>query len=175
MHQGHDILELIAESESAARLIERRTAPDPAAQHLVQEPAIEEQVDTRVGRAHLHGVQNSVPALADFFECRLHLCRVPVATQQTSRFVLAGSLQRMAQVDHGATELRLVLQGYAVAIRGRLIVAPSSALATRALNVNKKRDYRRPFRALTFGLALLRAGLRALGTRRVACPAGGPL
>ena len=49
--QGHHVLELVAEAVGPARLVERRPAPDPAGQHLVEQPAVEHQVQRRVGRA----------------------------------------------------------------------------------------------------------------------------
>ena len=45
--QGHHVLELVAEAVGPARLVERRPAPDPAGQHLVEQPAVEHQVQGR--------------------------------------------------------------------------------------------------------------------------------
>ena len=63
--QGHHVLELVAEAVGAARLVERRPAPDAAAQHLVEQPAVEQQVERRVGRLHLDGAEDRVPARLD--------------------------------------------------------------------------------------------------------------
>src|SRR5262245_40259926 len=38
--KGHDVLQLIAEAEGAARLIEGRAAPDATTQCLIKEPAV---------------------------------------------------------------------------------------------------------------------------------------
>jgi len=46
-----------------------------------------------------------------------------LAPDIASFFFPAGGFQCMSQVDHGATELRLVLQGYAIAIGGGGVIA----------------------------------------------------
>ena len=50
MHQGHRVLQLVAEAERAARLIEARARPHAAGQRLIDEPAVGQEVDGRVGR-----------------------------------------------------------------------------------------------------------------------------
>ena len=74
MHQGHHILQLVAEAVGAARLIERGTPPDAAGERLVEQPAIEQQVHGGIGRLDLHSTQNlfplvlrSLPGRGDFF------------------------------------------------------------------------------------------------------------
>ena len=44
VQKRHGILQLIAESESSARLIQRGPAPEPATQRLIQQPAVQEMV-----------------------------------------------------------------------------------------------------------------------------------
>ena len=52
----HDILELIAEAVGAAALVQRRPAPHPAGEGLVQRPPIEHHVERGLRRPHLdHG------------------------------------------------------------------------------------------------------------------------
>src|ERR1051325_4422005 len=41
MHKRHHVLQLVAESVGAARLIKGRAAPDPATESLIRQPAIE--------------------------------------------------------------------------------------------------------------------------------------
>ncbi len=60
--QGHHVLELVAEAERAARLVEARARPVPAGEHLVEQPAVGQQVERRVGRLHLHDAQATLPA-----------------------------------------------------------------------------------------------------------------
>src|SRR5207245_855009 len=59
--EGHRILELIPEAEGTPRLIEAGPRPEPAAQVLVQEPAVHEKVEGVVRAAHLDGLQDVGP------------------------------------------------------------------------------------------------------------------
>src|SRR5262245_21270332 len=61
VNQGHDVLELVAKAVGAARLIIRRARPEPATQRLVQQPAIDEQIERAVGRRDLDGAEYLVP------------------------------------------------------------------------------------------------------------------
>ena len=61
VQQRQDILELVAEPECAARLVETGTAPYPATQGLVEQPAIGEQVSCQLRGCHLHGLQGPIP------------------------------------------------------------------------------------------------------------------
>src|SRR5262249_43262893 len=45
----------------AAGLVEAGPSPDATAQHLVRQPAVEQEVQRRVGRAHLHRPEDAVP------------------------------------------------------------------------------------------------------------------
>src|SRR5437764_2774014 len=63
IRQRHHILKLVAEAVSASRLIKRRPRPHPAAQNLIQKPAIEEQIERRIGRLDLNGGEDPVPSL----------------------------------------------------------------------------------------------------------------
>ncbi|KAF5056941.1 hypothetical protein DSECCO2_362130 [anaerobic digester metagenome] len=46
--EGHDVLELVAETESPARLVGRAARPEAAGQGLVQKPAVGEHVERLV-------------------------------------------------------------------------------------------------------------------------------
>ena len=59
---------MIAEPESAAGLIERRPAPDAAGKILVEQPAIEEQVDAFVGRLDIQCGERVLPERFGGFE-----------------------------------------------------------------------------------------------------------
>ena len=52
MHEGHDILQLVAEAVSAARLIKGRAAPKPATEGLVKQPTIEQKICGKLRRFH---------------------------------------------------------------------------------------------------------------------------
>src|SRR5947207_8750553 len=43
VHEGHHVLQLVAEAVTAARLIKGRAAPHPAAESLVKQPARSEE------------------------------------------------------------------------------------------------------------------------------------
>src|SRR5206468_10376249 len=97
VHQRHHILELIAETEGASRLIERGAPPETAAQHLVHKPAIEEQVQARMGRTHLDGVQHPIPTLAGSLEGGLDLQRIAIAAEQAVDLVRARGLAQIKE------------------------------------------------------------------------------
>ena len=52
VQQGHDVLELVAKAVGPAALVQGRARPDPAGQRLVQRPAVDHQVERRLGRVH---------------------------------------------------------------------------------------------------------------------------
>src|SRR5262249_42850468 len=43
--QGHHVLKLVAKAVGAAGLVESRPPPDAAAQHLVDQPAVEQEIE----------------------------------------------------------------------------------------------------------------------------------
>ena len=45
MHQGHRVLQLVAEAERAARLVKSRARPHAAGERLVDQPAVGQEVD----------------------------------------------------------------------------------------------------------------------------------
>ena len=61
MNERHDVLQLIAKAERAGRLIERRARPHPTRQSLVEQPAVQQEVQRGVGGLHLHRLQQRVP------------------------------------------------------------------------------------------------------------------
>ena len=68
VHQGADVLELIAKAVGAAGLVKRRPRQVTATKRLVQQPAVQQQVHGLVRRAHLHGGQDLVPPAAHILE-----------------------------------------------------------------------------------------------------------
>ncbi len=59
--EGHDVLQLIAETIGTARLVETGPTPDAAAQGLIAQPAIDQQIGGSFGGAHLDRSQEIVP------------------------------------------------------------------------------------------------------------------
>ena len=70
-----NILQLIAETKCSTRLIRPAATPDSAAQRLVREPAIDDQIEGVVRRLDLNNAQCVVPQALRFFECCLALCK----------------------------------------------------------------------------------------------------
>ena len=62
MRERHRVLELVAEAEGAAGLVVAGAGPHPAAQVLVEEPAVHEDVEGVVGRPDLHRAERLLPA-----------------------------------------------------------------------------------------------------------------
>src|SRR5438477_4233786 len=69
VHEGHHILQLVAEAVSAARLIKGRATPDAAAESLVKEPAVEQKIRGKLGCFYFDRAQEPVPPIAGFLEC----------------------------------------------------------------------------------------------------------
>ena len=121
VHQREHVLELIAEAEGAAGLVGAAARPDAAAQRLVQQPAIHDEIERIVGRADLHGAERLVPHALGRGERRLRLRQRGIACGQldrvgpvaplaederhAARFAgldLEHDLQRAARVEPGA-------------------------------------------------------------------------
>jgi hypothetical protein len=63
MDQGHRVLQLVAEPERAARLIEPRAGPHAAGQRLIDEPTVGQEIDRRVGRFQMDHAQRPAPVI----------------------------------------------------------------------------------------------------------------
>ena len=68
MHQRHHILQLVAESKGSAGLIKPRAAPEPAAQGLIQQPAVGHHIHGGIGRFHAALRRASDSNMPDPFE-----------------------------------------------------------------------------------------------------------
>ena len=66
--QRHRILQLVAETVGAARLVEAGARPGAAGQRLIQQPAIHHDVERAVGRLDLHVAGELVPVRAHLRE-----------------------------------------------------------------------------------------------------------
>ena len=112
--QRKHVLQLIAESVRAARLIERRPSPDAARQRLIEEPAVQHQIERPVGGANLHRSQQVVPVAARLLQRLLcgwaAACRVAVTLNNLSR--LGGILRISKETDQRPLLLRLERDGH---------------------------------------------------------------
>src|SRR6266705_5967863 len=86
MHEGHYVLQLVAEAVSAARLIKGRAAPNPATESLVKQPAIEQKIRRKLRRFHFDRAQESVPPLAGFLECGFDVGGIAKISNEFTRF-----------------------------------------------------------------------------------------
>ena len=65
MDEGEHVLELVAEAEGPTRLVEPRAAPEARRYHLVEEPAVHQQVHGPVRRLDRDGREGPVPVPPD--------------------------------------------------------------------------------------------------------------
>src|SRR4029453_18081155 len=68
VNKRHRVLQLIAEAERAARLVEPGPTPYPAPKCLVDQPAIEHQIQRGIWRADLHGPEDAIPSRRDLLQ-----------------------------------------------------------------------------------------------------------
>jgi hypothetical protein len=94
--QGHHVLELVAESIGAPRLVEGGSRPHATGQRLVQEPAIEHQVHGAVGRLDLDRAGDVVPLGRDGLEGEVEV-EVARAGHERTRLV---DRRRLAEEEH---------------------------------------------------------------------------
>src|SRR5438874_723886 len=71
VHEGHHVLQLVAEAVSAARLIKGRATPDAATESLVKQPTVEQKIRGKLRCFHFDRAQEPVPPMAGFLECSL--------------------------------------------------------------------------------------------------------
>jgi hypothetical protein len=82
MDERHYILQLVAETEGAPRLVVSVPGPKTARYSLVQEPAVGQDIDGLVGCFHIHCAESMIPILPDLFERATRCSRSPEATHQ---------------------------------------------------------------------------------------------
>src|SRR3990170_931118 len=80
--ERHHVLQLVAETEGAPRLVVSAAGPKTARERLVQEPAIGQDINGRVGCFHLHCAKRVIPVLPHLFERAARDGRSPETTHQ---------------------------------------------------------------------------------------------
>src|SRR4030042_5976642 len=68
VNERHHVLQLVAETEGPSRLVVSVPRPKTARQGLVQEPAVGQNIEGRVGCFHLNGAESVTPVLPYRFE-----------------------------------------------------------------------------------------------------------
>src|SRR5438876_4436104 len=86
VHEGHHILQLVAEAVSAARLIKGRATPDAAAESLVNQPAVEQKIRGNLGCFYFDRAQEPVPPMAGFLECSFDIRGIAKTSNESTRF-----------------------------------------------------------------------------------------
>ena len=96
VHERHHVLELVAESIRAARLVDGRAAPNAAGERLIEQPSIHHHVEAGLRRLHDHRRQDSLPGSELAIELGRRLARGAVAAQELAHRILAlvGTEQR---------------------------------------------------------------------------------
>ena len=92
VEQRQDVLELVAISERAARLIEACAAVHARRERLIQEPSIEHQVHRRLGRPDADASERLVPERTQFVPRRLDHGPVAKASHELQGRVAVGGL-----------------------------------------------------------------------------------
>ena len=92
----HRVLQLVAKAVGAADLVEAGPRPEPARQRLVRQPVIDERVEQRVGRAHLHAGEPLGPGAPCGGERRVGIAVPPIAGERAR----CGVVVREAEDEH---------------------------------------------------------------------------
>ncbi len=83
--ERHHVLQLIAKTERAARLVERRTRPNATRKRLIQEPAIEHRIQRGVRRSHFNRAEQFIPMDQHFLKRGIHGSRLTVSVDNGLR------------------------------------------------------------------------------------------
>ena len=82
--ERHRILQLIAETISAAGLVESTSRPQTAGQRLIDQPAVHQNVHRWIGSLHVHRTQRVFPVLPHCFQSAPSGARSAEAAHQRS-------------------------------------------------------------------------------------------
>ena len=100
--QGHDVLQLIAESEGAPGLIVPCTRPEAAAHILVQQPSVHQDVERVVRRLDLDRTERALPGRVHLFE-RFECCiDMPITAHELPS---VASILAFAEQKHESPQL----------------------------------------------------------------------
>ena len=130
-HERQHVLQLVAEPVCATRLVESAPRPDPAAQRLIQQPAVDDEIEGVVWSADANGAECLVPELVSASAGRVErrdsavaldepaaLLRVPAFAEdeahstRLARPELDRHVERRTRIEPGATATgQLVARG----------------------------------------------------------------
>src|SRR5213592_1674972 len=84
VHEGHHVLQLVAEAVSAARLIKGRATPAAATESLVKQPTVEQKIRGKLGCFHFDRAQEPVPPMAGFLKCSFNVRGIAKTTHEAA-------------------------------------------------------------------------------------------
>src|SRR5207249_975799 len=76
VHESHDILQLIAESIGATRLIKSRATPKPATQCLIEQPAVQQKIRGQLRSFYFNRAQEPIPPTAGYLQSGFDISRI---------------------------------------------------------------------------------------------------
>ncbi len=71
--ESHRVLQLVAEAVCAARLVERAAGPQAASECLVEQPAVQHDVERPIRRLHRNRPEHGVPVAAHALQARVEV------------------------------------------------------------------------------------------------------
>src|SRR6185436_3462317 len=107
VNKRHRVLQLVAEAEGSARLVKSGPAPDPAPKCLVDQPAIEHQIQRAVGRADLHGPEDAIPSRPDLLQRVVSSTSLTIEPNEPPRVFLGLRLSEQEEDDVFAARRQL--------------------------------------------------------------------
>ena len=106
VNQRGGVLQLIAEPERPARLVERRATPQPATQGLIGQPAVDHQVERRTGRLNAYGGQPVAPEFPNLGHYRRNRTLLTVAADQPADLIAIFAFTQQDGAFHCRTWLQ---------------------------------------------------------------------
>ena len=87
VEEGGGVLQLIAKSIGAARLVVAAAAPVATGEGLILEPSVDEQVEGGIGSLGMDNAEGAFPEFPDAFESPVRAGLAAVTTNEIFRFV----------------------------------------------------------------------------------------
>ena len=88
---------MIAKAKGSAGLIERRSAPETAAQRLIEQPAIQKKIGRELRGPNLQPAKRGIPPVVSRIQRALHLFARSISLDQCARFANIPGLVKTLQ------------------------------------------------------------------------------
>src|SRR5436305_15303122 len=92
VHESHDILQLIAKSVGAARLIKRRATPQPATQCLIHQPAVQQKIRGQLRSFYFNRAQDPIPITLGLLQSGCDISGIAKSVHKTAYFFFVVTL-----------------------------------------------------------------------------------